>query len=76
MGKEFEERENNEILTTDPDARLMSNNNGTIDVSYNVQTAVDSKHKLITGIPQSKPFNNSKLHYKVDLEHNRRANIF
>lgn len=25
----------------------MSNNNGAVDVSYNVQTAVDSKHKLI-----------------------------
>ena len=47
MGKELEEGEKNEISTTDPDARLMSNNNGTVDVSYNVQTAVDSKHKLI-----------------------------
>jgi len=49
MGKELEEGEKNELSTTDPDARLMSNNNGTVDVSYNVQTAVDSKHKLIIG---------------------------
>ena len=47
MEKELEEGEENEISTTDPDSRLMSNNNGTVDVSYNVQTAVDSKHKLI-----------------------------
>lgn len=32
---------------TDPDARLMKGANG-FDVSYNVQTSVDSKHKLIT----------------------------
>jgi transposase len=37
----------NEISTTDPDARLMCNNNNNVDVSYNVQTTVDSKHKLI-----------------------------
>lgn len=37
----------NEVSTTDPDARLMCNNNNNVDVSYNVQTTVDSKHKLI-----------------------------
>ncbi len=36
----------NEISTTDPDARLMANNNN-VEVSYNVQTTVDAKHKLI-----------------------------
>lgn len=47
MEEELERDKKNEISTTDPDARLMSNNNGAVDVSYNVQTAVDSKHKLI-----------------------------
>jgi len=37
----------NEISTTDPDARLMANHNN-VEVSYNVQTTVDAKHKLIT----------------------------
>jgi len=37
----------NEISTTDPDARLMANNNNNVEVSYNVQTTVDAKHKLI-----------------------------
>jgi len=36
----------NEISTTDPDSRLMTNNNH-LEVSYNVQTTVDAKHKLI-----------------------------
>jgi transposase len=36
----------NEISTTDPDARLMANHNN-VEVSYNVQTTVDAKHKLI-----------------------------
>lgn len=45
--KELEDTGVNEISTTDPDARLMSNNNNTVDVSYNVQTTVDSEHKLV-----------------------------
>ncbi len=36
----------NEISSTDPDARLMANHNN-VEVSYNVQTTVDAKHKLI-----------------------------
>lgn len=41
------ENENiSEISETDPDARLMSNNNK-IEVCYNVQASVDSKHNLI-----------------------------
>lgn len=35
-----------QISTTDPDARLMHTRDGA-QVSYNVQSAVDSKHKLI-----------------------------
>ena len=45
--KQMEKTGENEISTVDPDARLMANNNNNVDVSYNVQTAVDSKHKLI-----------------------------
>jgi len=45
--KQLKENDVNEISTTDPDARLMCNNNNNVDVSYNVQTTVDSKHKLI-----------------------------
>lgn len=45
--KQLEKSGKNEISTTDPDARLMCNNNNNVDVSYNVQTTVDSKHKLI-----------------------------
>ena len=45
--KELEDTGVNEISTTDPDARLMSNNSNNVDVSYNVQTTVDAKHKLV-----------------------------
>jgi len=44
---EVAEENINEISTTDPDARLMAVNNNGVDVCYNVQTVVDSKHKLI-----------------------------
>ena len=36
-----------EVSTTDADARLMKANNNGLDVSYNVQTVVDQKYKLI-----------------------------
>jgi transposase len=39
--------EKGEVSTTDPDSRLMAVNNNGVDVCYNVQTAVDSKHYLI-----------------------------
>jgi transposase len=39
--------EDNEISTTDPDARMMDNKKNGLEVSYNVQIAVDSKNKLI-----------------------------
>jgi len=45
--KKLKETGQNEISTTDPDARLMCNNNNNVDVSYNVQTTVDAKEKLI-----------------------------
>lgn len=45
--KSLEKSCQTEISTTDPDARFMSNSNNNVDVSYNVQTTVDSKHKLI-----------------------------
>jgi transposase len=39
----------NQLSLTDADARLMRGSKGT-DVCYNLQTAVDSKHKLIVAI--------------------------
>lgn len=37
----------NELSVVDPDARLMGNNRGGVDMAYNVQSAVDGKHDLI-----------------------------
>jgi len=52
--KLFRERiksgEATEVSTTDPDSRLMKQSNHGMDVSYNVQAAVDSKHKLVAGV--------------------------
>jgi len=45
--KQLKETGHNEISTVDPDARQMSNNNNNVDISYNVQSTVDSKHNLI-----------------------------
>lgn len=37
----------NEISVVDPDARLMGNNRGGVDMAYNVQSAVDARNDLI-----------------------------
>jgi len=47
--RELEEKGENEISITDPDARLMASNNNGVDVSYNIQVSVDAKHKLVSG---------------------------
>jgi hypothetical protein len=44
---QLEKTNENEISTTDPDARLMGNNRGGVDVAYNIQSAVDAKHHII-----------------------------
>lgn len=43
----LEKSNQKELSTTDCDARLMANNNNSVEVSYNIQTTVDAKHKLI-----------------------------
>lgn len=47
LQKEMAETGASEVSTTDPDARLMAVNNNGLEVSYNVQTVVDQKHKLV-----------------------------
>jgi hypothetical protein len=46
LAEELKNSGEQEVSLTDPDSRLMSVGQG-LDVCYNVQTAVDSKHKLI-----------------------------
>lgn len=48
LKEELKETGKTEISATDPDARLMSNNNNTVDISYNLQAAVDAKNKMFT----------------------------
>jgi len=38
----------NEISEVDPDARLMGNARGGVDVCYNIQSATDGKHHIVT----------------------------
>jgi len=47
MAKQLEEGGKTQISTTDEDARRMKVAGGGSEVSYNIQTAVDAKHKLI-----------------------------
>jgi len=47
LSKELTESGEKQVSLTDPDARSMVTHFGVTDVCYNVQTAVDSKHKLI-----------------------------
>lgn len=44
---QLDETGENEISQVDPDARLMGNNRGGVEVAYNVQSAVDSKNHII-----------------------------
>jgi transposase len=44
---QLDESGDNEISTVDPDARLMGNNRGGVEMAYNVQSAVDAKNDLI-----------------------------
>lgn len=45
--QELIENNQNQMSITDPESKLMKNN-GKMDVCYNTQTAVDSKHHIIT----------------------------
>jgi transposase len=45
--KELSQTGEKQVSLTDPDSRLMRGGNGTMAVSYNVQTAVDAKNKLV-----------------------------
>jgi len=44
---QIEAADANELSVVDPDARLMGNNRGGVEVAYNVQSAVDGKNGII-----------------------------
>jgi transposase len=61
--KQIESGAVTEVSATDPDSRMMKQGNNGVDVSYNVQTAVDGKHKLIAGIlVTNEPNDQGQLH--------------
>ena len=45
--QQLDESGANELSTADPDARLMGNNRGGVEVAYNVQSAVDAKYDIV-----------------------------
>ena len=47
MKKQLDETGETQLSTTDPDAKRMKTADGASDVCFNVQTAVDDKHKMI-----------------------------
>ncbi len=54
----------NEVSTVDPDARLMGNNRGGVDMAYNVQSVVDEKEHIILDYDVSmNPSDQGKLRY-------------
>lgn len=60
---EMEQSGTTEVSLTDPDARLMMNHQK-VEVCYNVQTAVDSKHKLIVDVDViTSPADQRQLHH-------------
>jgi transposase len=44
---ELDQSGETQISTTDPDAKRMKRGDGASDICYNIQTAVDAKHKLM-----------------------------
>lgn len=63
---QIDETGGNEVSTTDPDARLMGNNRGGVDVAYNVQSAVDGKEHMILDYDVSmNPSDQGRLSYMV-----------
>ncbi len=54
----------NEVSAVDPDARLMGNNRGGVDMAYNVQSAVDAKEHIVLDYDVSmNPSDQGKLSY-------------
>ena len=67
LSEELKQSGEDQISTTDKDARSMPINHGLIDVSYNVQTVVDSKHSLIVNYKNTN-VNDRKALAKVAIE--------
>lgn len=59
MADAFKESGETQISTTDSDSRRMMNN-GKLEVCYNIQTAVDSKHCLIVDFEVTNEANDKK----------------
>ena len=57
-----------QISLTDPDSKMMKKSKSKTDMSYNVQTAVDSKHKLIVEYDVTNDSNDLKQLSKISQQ--------
>lgn len=66
LAKQIEEE--GEVSITDPDSRHMGVSNNGTDVSYNVQTAVDSKNDIVVALDViTSPADQGQLHHMAHL---------
>ena len=65
MKTQLEESGKTQLSTTDPDSRRMKQADGGSDMSYNIQTAVDGKNKLIMDYSVTNNCNDNNLLYPM-----------
>lgn len=67
LQKETEKSEDGQVSTTDAESKALIINKNIVEVSYNVQTAVDDKHKLLVHYEATNK-NDSKALHKAATE--------
>ena len=67
LEKEIEQSGETQISLTDPDSRKMQTGNKGTDVCYNVQLAVDEKHKLIVDVDVTNAANDEQQLYRMSV---------
>lgn len=70
LTKKMTEEGKKQLTITDPDSRAMKNN-GKIDVAYNMQSAVDNKHKLIVTLDVVNDINDQSQLYPMTSQINK-----
>ena len=72
LGKQLQESGDTQISTTDPDARALLVQGQVVEVGYNVQTAVDDKHKLIVA---THTINSNDRNALFNIAHEAKENL-
>ncbi len=72
LGKQLQQSGDTQISTTDPDARALLVQGQVVEVGYNVQTAVDDKHKLLVA---THTINTNDRNALFDIAHEAKENL-